>query len=145
MRAISLAPRCSVTCSGLMLARELETDVLALAENRLLVFEAKGGYCLTDCGQEISLRKAPNHFEEHLYKAAGVQTSRLEENSQDRTAWILSTRNGHKLLTWVRRMSRSSSQLALLLSTRSAFANARRLFEEIGILGNDLPVPRCGT
>jgi hypothetical protein len=121
--------------------RRLETDVLALAENRLLVFEAKGSI-LPDRVRAGNFAKAKS-FLKNTYGVAGVQASRLEEEIRTRPNGVdLVDENGHKLLTLGSENVKKFLAYSVTLDQIGTFANARRLFEEIGIIDPaTFPVP----
>ena len=78
--------------------KRFETDVLALIENRLLVFEAKGSI-LPDRVRLGNFAKAKS-FLKDTYGLAGIQASRLEEEIRKRPGGVdFFDSSGRKLLT----------------------------------------------
>jgi hypothetical protein len=121
--------------------KTFETDVLAIIEDRLLVFEAKGSI-LPDRVRIGNFEKSKS-FLKDTYGAAGVQASRLEEEIRTSTANTdLFGHSGQKLLTLNSATVKKVVAYSITLDQLGTFSNGRHLFEEIGIIDpGTFPVP----
>ncbi len=113
--------------------KRYETDIIAVAVNRLFIFEAKGAL-LPDRIRTGNFAKAKS-FLKDTHGFAGTQAGRLAHEIKRRSDGLpMFTEDGHKIITLTADMAEEVIAFSLTIDQLGTIANARQLLETVGIL-----------